>query len=264
MRRFSRSAFTLIELLVVIAIIAILAAILFPVFSRLRAGVHQTTCISNMHEIARAVFAYRDDHGDEYPPMLLGYAERADGLPWQTGDPTPVDADRIQHGFLYPKYINDIEKFRCPISTFKKRSDVAAPTYVGPASPYNGAAPVFNTAPTSKLGFPFPKVPPAYNGKPINYYGVDSYDMTPILDQPTKFEVTYNRDWTGVVNKGDNPYQLKYGRSLNADKIVITWCNFHANVSKFDTTVVLMGSGHAKTYNAKKVNTYTWQFGQTP
>jgi len=263
MRRDNRTAFTLIELLVVIAIIAILAAILFPVFARIRNSVHSATCISNMHDIARALFAYRDDHSDKFPPMLLGYAERADGLPWQSGDPPPVDANKIQHGFLYPKFINDIEKFRCPISPFKNKNDVAAPTYPGPATPYSGA-PVFNTSPASQLGFPFPKVPPAFNGKPIPYYGVDSYDMTSIPGLPKAYEVTYNRDWTRVVTKQDNPNQLKYGRTLTLDKIVVTWCNFHATVSGFDTTNVLLGSGQAKAFNTKKVNTYGWQFAQTP
>src|SRR5438552_2175765 len=123
MRAGLRRAFTLIELLTVIAIIALLAAILFPVFARMREGVRQGTCISNMHEIARAVSTYRLDNG-EYPVMLLGYAERTDGLPWQSGDPTPVEAVKIKHGSLYPKYINDIEKFHCPDDQVRDQTTV--------------------------------------------------------------------------------------------------------------------------------------------
>jgi prepilin-type N-terminal cleavage/methylation domain-containing protein len=262
MQRGNRTAFTLIELLVVIAIIAILAAILFPVFGRMRGSVHQATCISNMHEIAQKMFAYRDDHGGEYPTMLLGYVERADGLPWQTGD-TPVEASKIQHGALYPSLISDIEKFRCPISTFKKRDDIVAPTYVGPTMGYSGT-PRFNTQQNSKAGFPFPKVPAAFFGKPIAYYGVDSYDMTSIPGTPNAYEVTYNRDWTGASGKNDSSYQLKYGRSLTADKTVVTWCNFHSTVSKFNTSPVLLASGTAKSYDTTKVNQYGWTFGGAP
>src|SRR5260221_13466364 len=110
----SRSGFSLIELLVVIAIIAILAALLFPVFSRAKENARKTTCMSHMHEIFVAVNQYKLDEG-AYPTMLLGYAEQADGNPWASGDsPLPVEAGRIQHGFLYRKYIKDIETFRCP------------------------------------------------------------------------------------------------------------------------------------------------------
>jgi len=56
-----RTAFTLIELLVVIAIIAILAAILFPVFARARAKAQQTTCLSNMKQFVLAALMYASD-----------------------------------------------------------------------------------------------------------------------------------------------------------------------------------------------------------
>ena len=59
--------FTLIELLVVIAIIAILAAILFPVFSRARAKAYQTSCTSNQRQIAATVQMYAQDHDETMP-----------------------------------------------------------------------------------------------------------------------------------------------------------------------------------------------------
>jgi prepilin-type N-terminal cleavage/methylation domain-containing protein len=67
MKTFERRGFTLIELLVVIAIIAILAAILFPVFAKARARAQQTTCISNMKQIGLAMVQYLSDSDDHYP-----------------------------------------------------------------------------------------------------------------------------------------------------------------------------------------------------
>jgi prepilin-type N-terminal cleavage/methylation domain-containing protein/prepilin-type processing-associated H-X9-DG protein len=69
MRRLTRTgaAFTLIELLVVIAIIAILAAILFPVFARARGRAQSATCQSNLKQIGVAFVLYAADYEDGYP-----------------------------------------------------------------------------------------------------------------------------------------------------------------------------------------------------
>lgn len=63
-----KHGFTLIELLVVISIIAIMAAILFPVFSKAREKARQTNCVSNLKQIALGVNMYHQDY-DAYPPQ---------------------------------------------------------------------------------------------------------------------------------------------------------------------------------------------------
>jgi prepilin-type N-terminal cleavage/methylation domain-containing protein len=68
-----KKAYTLIELLVVIAIIAILAAILFPVFSRVQENVRRSTCMSNLKQIHTGVTTFQLDRG-RYPEYLFGPA----------------------------------------------------------------------------------------------------------------------------------------------------------------------------------------------
>ena len=62
-----RKAFTLIELLVVIAIIAILAAILFPVFSQAREKARQSSCLSNLRQVRLAMRQYTQDYDEKNP-----------------------------------------------------------------------------------------------------------------------------------------------------------------------------------------------------
>jgi prepilin-type N-terminal cleavage/methylation domain-containing protein/prepilin-type processing-associated H-X9-DG protein len=84
-----RKAFTLIELLVVIAIIAILAAILFPVFAQAKEAAKKTVCLSNMKEVGLAVIMYLNDYDDVFPLSQhspdLGQvpASAPQTVPWQ-------------------------------------------------------------------------------------------------------------------------------------------------------------------------------------
>jgi prepilin-type N-terminal cleavage/methylation domain-containing protein/prepilin-type processing-associated H-X9-DG protein len=102
----TRQAFTLIELLVVIAIIAILAAILFPVFAQAREKARAITCISNMRQMSNAVAMFTQDH-DEYLPKGF-FNDQADaGSPWNQPWNWGWEED------LYP-YLKSHGVYRCP------------------------------------------------------------------------------------------------------------------------------------------------------
>ena len=72
MKRERSKGFTLIELLMVISLLAILAAILFPVFAGVRANARRTACTSNLRQLGIAVALYAQDADEHYP---IGYHE---------------------------------------------------------------------------------------------------------------------------------------------------------------------------------------------
>ncbi|MCX7993865.1 MAG: prepilin-type N-terminal cleavage/methylation domain-containing protein [Fimbriimonadales bacterium] len=92
--------FTLIELLVVIAIIAVLAAILFPVFANARAKARQSACTSNLNQISKAFLMYANDYSQMMP--TVGWIFR----------PTPDNAP-LWTAMIMP-YAKNRDLFRCP------------------------------------------------------------------------------------------------------------------------------------------------------
>jgi prepilin-type N-terminal cleavage/methylation domain-containing protein len=85
-RKNAFKGFTLIELLVVIAIIALLAAILFPVFSRAREQARRSACLSNLKQIGLGVMQYTQDYDESYPASSVVIQETPTLLlaPWST------------------------------------------------------------------------------------------------------------------------------------------------------------------------------------
>ncbi|MDX1934517.1 MAG: DUF1559 domain-containing protein [Capsulimonadales bacterium] len=84
------SGFTLIELLVVIAIIAILAAILFPVFAQAREKARQTSCLSNMKQVGISILMYAADYDDRFP-FTFGYRASTGEWTWLDYIAVPPD-----------------------------------------------------------------------------------------------------------------------------------------------------------------------------
>lgn len=111
-----KRGFTLIELLVVIAIIAILAAILFPVFAKAREKARQTSCLNNLKQLGLAMIQYAQDYDERFParsgplftdPALGEFNLRLDGT--------------HQHGWatrILP-YIKNSQVYVCPSNSFR-------------------------------------------------------------------------------------------------------------------------------------------------
>ncbi len=114
MKTVRRSGFTLIELLVVIAIIAILAAILFPVFAQAREKARQASCLSNLKQIGTATMMYCQDYDEGLPPKHFSSGELLKiGSTWLTDW---VDGSTYWYNYeaaLMP-YVKNGDVFTCP------------------------------------------------------------------------------------------------------------------------------------------------------
>jgi prepilin-type N-terminal cleavage/methylation domain-containing protein/prepilin-type processing-associated H-X9-DG protein len=241
-----RSAFTLIELLVVIAIIAILAAILFPVFAQAREKARSATCISNQKQIANALMMYVQDYDEVYPQ-----AEYGDGgafgpqqqwyeMVWpyiKIGD-RYTDAAGISYSW------GNGGVYRCPThadpnqgQVYGLHMDLFPRNYGGGTWATHSMAAV--DAPAEKIFM----VEKGRNGQTwsVPYYGTYEWDWTAWvgLDRATG-QVQRDGSEIAVSREGDD------FRNDNAN----WWaqCGMLPRYRHSSTTNVLFGDGHAKTF----------------
>src|SRR5579871_1074133 len=106
--------FTLIELLVVIAIIAILSAILFPVFAQAREKARQTVCLSNLKQLGLAVEMYVQDYDETFPKEEF----------WDTSSPFSDYYLWSSANCIQP-YMKNVDIYRCPSDSFDAEFDAA-------------------------------------------------------------------------------------------------------------------------------------------
>lgn len=136
-----RRGFTLIELLVVIAIIAILAAILFPVFARAREKARQTSCLNNLKQLGLAALQYAQDYDEKFPSLRVA-------APMNIPQMAPYGSWGWQDGYgywysftfvLYP-YVKNTQVFQCPSNNHSN----CGISYAPPNNARNAAGTVIN------------------------------------------------------------------------------------------------------------------------
>ena len=129
-RKTRKEGFTLIELLVVIAIIAILAAILFPVFARARENARRTSCLSNLKQIGLGFMQYSQDYDEFFPHAIRGVYRTPSTYTTDTSQAKPSGTFLVSDGsgasgqtgnyiswmdMIFP-YVKSVQLFTCPSS----------------------------------------------------------------------------------------------------------------------------------------------------
>jgi prepilin-type N-terminal cleavage/methylation domain-containing protein len=292
-----RRAFTLIELLTVIAIISLLAAIIFPVFGRVKLNAYKSSDISSMNSIRSAIQLYRDDQGG-YPPSLLGYIN-----PYQYSQGVTVVPANQFRGPIYPKKVDSLLTLKGSQNRANETLMVAA-TWPQADTRAIGAAPILDlngdglvaaaddTAVTRQafstdyasatLNYYFfnPTVSPnigsttdASNTAAGRFYAASGYDVAPVRKTTGQqyYEVRYSLFWTGLgITTGgaaDDPRQLGY--TDPPETTVITWNSFYRDYGTTNQLsnggskdIVLQLGGAARPVDSRLMSERAWRFTQ--
>ena len=230
----AQQGFSLIELLVVIAVIAILAAIIFPVFFTAKEKSRQATVISNYSKINAAVARYELDHRNQAPDILFAY-------------PDSTKAALQADGFvlseppgLYPSYESDASVFQDPNNTVTDRTATAS---------------VFVNGLTSDGAL-------IKSASKVALYTFDGLDLSPMMTGASAVDTTrlvprYQRAWTSLTKDPGDPlpggltpdvYQRQMAIQSAPGGAYVTCTTYHVKAA--NKVLVLFHSGSAKTVDA--------------
>lgn len=297
-----RSAgFTLIEILAVVAIIAILTAILFPVFSRAKDSAYRSDDMSAMNQLRTSLMLYYTDQGG-YPPALLGYATLYASGP-EMGNVIP--ADRLK-SYLYPKRVGSLGVFQPAYNRFPNNgrttavypnrdaralgapiADLNGDNIVDAGDDVCGTRQAFG--PGDGMVMPGGGVT-ANVAQAAYFYTMSGYDVAEVPDTAealppctaspqytgtngNRFELRYALFWTDFAlnqngNAADDPRQLGYG--FPPDDTIVTWNSYFRNYrddrvpEAQNRDIVLYLGGSAKTFSSKVLFDRSWRSQVAP
>ncbi|RYX85496.1 DUF1559 domain-containing protein [bacterium] len=210
-----KSAFTLIELLVVIAIIAILAAILFPVFARARENARKASCMSNMKQLGLGLMQYTQDYDERFPcPGATNYNGE-----FRNDDGSAAKASWRQK--IYP-YVKSVQIFICP-------SNIAG----GANYPTDMGTPGIANAPYPAIGRSY--LINANLNSTAAGAGVYGMPIAQIQEVSTRIAVVDGsyRDWDATqFNPGWTPDLLDRGYAPHLGMMATLYCDGHVKAQR--------------------------------
>lgn len=261
----------MIELLVVIAIIAILAAILFPVFSRAKESAIKTRSLSQMRQLAASVMMYAGDYDDYFPPASM-----------RSIDPNEVPTIWTQ---IVEPYIKNKDMLIAPGSNgsypatwFERRVGSVGYSDATGVDPISGAVP--GNAPPGTEGFlsavafsaaeetartglfaVTPNGPPGDTASKHRGYVFNPYNGLNSPDGDYAKGLPLISDRNLVTDSGDPRYPNSPSFTPGALKPI--FCRYGADRQGNGTTPVVFADGHTKVYSANALNgfgTVIWRF----
>ena len=257
------SGFTLIELLVVIAIIAILAAILFPVFAQAREKARQISCLSNTKQIGLAVLMYAQDYDETYP-IAWGFY----GGWYETVD--PYIKGGVKAGDIYNAKLKGV--WHCPSD-----STTLGVSYAANAMIYGGGAEAWNLGPYPALTLAavnapadcvlFTELVPFFNpdgtvNNNITDFGRTNSDEIPGAKTDTDdANLTYYKAWVKTDMTTKRP-----GIDPCPDAVKLNWNNGgckmisyrHNHVDSGGLANVSFTDGHSKAVRTGAMKVHNW------
>lgn len=219
-----KKAFTLIELLVVIAIIAILAAILFPVFARARENARKASCQSNLKQIGLGLMQYTQDY-DEKMPII-----------WSISSTDPVGPNWVT---AIQPYVKSYQLFVCPSDSrsINPQNDNKTISYGANMGGYGE-------------GSGFPKGPPmSQPGTTVGWASIAAPSTTVFALDASKYE--HSTTWNDLNNSGGSFYinpgtspRTTSGNDVerHMDKINVLWCDGHVKTMGLDALMKSSGN----------------------
>ena len=218
--RSNHKGFTLIELLIVIAIIAILAAILFPVFGRARENARRASCQSNLKQIGLGLLQYTQDYDEVMPFHSYGYVNASNN---------PGDwMDTIQ------PYVKSYQVLRCPSD-----SNTALPAFTNQVSSY-----AVNMVGNQEVGPPYVGPFTHYSGNTGNPLVRVSQAMLPV--PVTTIVMADNDDNTAFMNVQNWADLNQSYNKINSSVTPRTLGGAKWSERHLDTINTLFADGHVK------------------